>query len=111
VSFVQDLTRTSLLARFLSSISCVQIKKHNKPLSEEHIAYVVHEVLLGLDYLTRNNKIHRDIKAANSESPSNTIACLRSTVHLFARCSSSFCVFMLPFAFPSRQSFSLVRVK
>jgi hypothetical protein len=44
-----------------------QIKKQDKPLSEEQIAYVVHEVLLGLDYLQRSAKIHRDIKAANSQ--------------------------------------------
>ena len=34
-------------------------------MNEEQIAYVVHEVLLGLDYLSRAHKIHRDIKAAN----------------------------------------------
>lgn len=39
-----------------------KIKKQGKPLSEEQIAIIVHEVLLGLDYLSRSNKIHRSDK-------------------------------------------------
>ncbi len=42
-----------------------KIKKSGKVLNEEQIAYVVHEVLLGLQFLNMQGKIHRDIKAAN----------------------------------------------
>jgi serine/threonine protein kinase len=35
------------------------------PLDEECLAYVLHEVLVALAYLHAENRIHRDVKAAN----------------------------------------------
>lgn len=45
--------------------SLLDIMKEFGPFPEEHIAYIIHELLLALQYLHSERKIHRDIKAGN----------------------------------------------
>lgn len=42
-----------------------KIKDKGDTLSEDIIAYILHEVLAGLVYLHNNNIMHRDIKGQN----------------------------------------------
>ncbi|KAI9884993.1 MAG: hypothetical protein M1823_003230 [Watsoniomyces obsoletus] len=53
-----------IVMEFLGGGSCLDLLQPG-PFSEYHVAIICRELLLGLDYLHREGKIHRDVKAAN----------------------------------------------
>jgi serine/threonine-protein kinase 24/25/MST4 len=53
-----------IVMEFCSGGSCADLMKPG-PIGEDYIAIIVRELLLGLDYLHSDKKLHRDVKAAN----------------------------------------------
>ncbi|GAP87255.1 putative ste ste20 ysk protein kinase protein [Rosellinia necatrix] len=53
-----------IVMEFCSGGSCADLMKPGI-IGEDYIAIILRELLLGLDYLHADNKLHRDIKAAN----------------------------------------------
>ncbi|KAF2710307.1 Pkinase-domain-containing protein [Pleomassaria siparia CBS 279.74] len=53
-----------IVMEFCSGGSCADLMKPG-PINEAEIAVILKELLMGLEYLHADNKLHRDIKAAN----------------------------------------------
>ncbi|KAG5358039.1 Serine/threonine-protein kinase svkA [Yarrowia sp. B02] len=53
-----------ILMEYCGGGSCADLIK-SQPFREDHIAVVMRDTLRGLEYLHRQRKVHRDIKAAN----------------------------------------------
>ncbi|OJD26485.1 STE/STE20/YSK protein kinase [Blastomyces percursus] len=53
-----------IVMEYLGGGSCLDLLKPGV-FNEAHIAIICHQLLLGLDYLHQEGKIHRDVKAAN----------------------------------------------
>lgn len=50
-----------IVMEYLAGGSCLDLLRPG-PFTEEQIAIILRELLLGLEYLHRENKIHRDVK-------------------------------------------------
>ena len=62
----RDLWLVTQLMRKGSSLHCLASRRKLGYLPvEPHIIYILHETLLGLQYLHNNGQIHRDVKAGN----------------------------------------------
>lgn len=56
-----------IIMEFCSGGSCADLMKPG-PIPEDYITIIVRELLMGLEYLHSDNKLHRDIKGGNKAS-------------------------------------------
>lgn len=63
-TFVRDVSMW-IVMEYCGGGSCSDLLKCHKRLSEDVVGFIIKETLKGLQYLHKENKIHRDIKAAN----------------------------------------------
>lgn len=63
-SFIYN-TELWIIMELCDGGSCFEILQYIKHFTEEQIATILHELLIALDYLHKEGKLHRDIKAAN----------------------------------------------
>lgn len=65
-TYVEDVSMW-IVMEFCGGGSCADLLKHlpEHRLPENKVAYIIREVLYGLEYLHSQRKIHRDVKAAN----------------------------------------------
>ncbi|XP_076947932.1 uncharacterized protein LOC143620012 isoform X2 [Bidens hawaiensis] len=58
-------TKLWIIMEYMSGGSVADLIQPNQPLDEMSIAYILRDLLLAIEYLHNEGKIHRDIKAAN----------------------------------------------
>ncbi|KAK6456308.1 Serine/threonine protein kinase [Scheffersomyces xylosifermentans] len=63
-SFVHDYNMF-IVMEYCGGGSCADLLRHYKKFPEDLVAYIIRDVLKGLNYLHSENKVHRDIKSAN----------------------------------------------
>ncbi|CCE86030.1 Piso0_005674 [Millerozyma farinosa CBS 7064] len=63
-TFISDMSMW-IVMEYCGGGSCADLLKCHKKLNEETTAFIIRDVLRGLNYLHEENNLHRDIKSAN----------------------------------------------
>ncbi|CUM68434.1 uncharacterized protein PRCAT00006157001 [Priceomyces carsonii] len=63
-TFISDMSMF-IVMEYCGGGSCADLLKFCKKLPEDVVAYIIRDVLRGLNYLHQEKKVHRDIKSAN----------------------------------------------